>query len=121
MPHGPPAIGGESVAVEIDDVDVHRTQRVSFFENPRSLIHQSVDATIHNFVSRDLPLRNACLSAPLSHKRSHLGISARTPVLVVPIPSLERFLAIAPHFTETIFSEWLPNPGFFQMAIFLAN
>src|ERR1019366_6087028 len=40
MPHRPAPIGGKSVPVEIDDVDVDCPQRVSLFQNPRSFIYQ---------------------------------------------------------------------------------
>src|ERR1700691_1054907 len=121
IPHRTTAIGGETIAVEIDDVDVNRPQRVSFFENSRALIYQRIDAAIDDLDSRDLPLRDSCVRAPLAYESGHFGISARTAVLVVLVPSLPGFLAIAAEFTETIFGEWLPDSGFFEMTILLAN
>src|SRR5208283_4637431 len=109
------------VTVEIDDVDVDRSQRVSFFENPSSLIHQRIDATLDDLRGRDLPLRNSCLRAPLSHQRGHFGICARAPVLVVAVPSPCCFLAVTPHFTKTVLHERLADSGLFQMAVFLTN
>src|SRR5208283_4765456 len=121
IPHRPTAIGGKSVTVEIDDVDVDCPQCVSLFENPRSLIYQRIDAAIDDLRGRDLPLRDSSLRAPLPHQRSQLGINARAPVFVVEIPSPHGFLTVMPHFTKTIFGERLADSGFFQMAVLLAN
>src|ERR1019366_4711562 len=45
----------------------------------------------------------------------------RPPALVVPVPSHPRFLAVAAHFTETVFDERLADSRFFQVAVLLAN
>jgi hypothetical protein len=65
MPHGPPAIGGKSVAVEIDDVDVQGAERDAFFEQTRSLVDQRVDTAVDDFFRGDLALRNAGFGSPL--------------------------------------------------------
>src|SRR4030088_941455 len=101
MPHRSAAVSRKSVAIEIDDVDVDRPQRVTLFENPRSLVYQRVNAAMNDLFGADLPLRNSCLRAPLPHQRRHLGIGTRAPVLVVAVPSLRCFLSVSSHFTKT--------------------
>ena len=49
IPHRTAAIGRESVAVQINDVDVDGAQRDAFLENARALIHQGIDATVDDF------------------------------------------------------------------------
>src|SRR6202795_3684018 len=44
IPHRPAPVAWKSIAVEIDDVNVNCTQRISFFENPGSLVYQRIDA-----------------------------------------------------------------------------
>src|SRR6266851_746149 len=121
MPHGPAAVSRESVTIEIDDVDVDRPQRVSFFKNPGASVDQRVNTAIDNLFGGNLPRRNSALGAPLLHQRSHFGIGTRAPVLVVAVPPLRRFLSVAPHFTKTVLSERLADSRFFQMTTFLAN
>src|SRR5277367_2396365 len=88
VPHGTTAVGGKSVAVEINDVDVGGAQRVSLFENPGAFVYQRIDATIDDFVVGDLSLRDSRFSAPLTDQRGHLGIPAASTIFVVAIPSL---------------------------------
>src|SRR5208282_1063518 len=121
MPHRPAPIGGKSVPVEIDDVDIDRPQRVSFFQNPRSLIHQRIDTTIDDLRRGNLPLRDARVRVPLPHQVGQFGIHAGAPVFVVPVPSPQRFLAVPTHFTKTVLGERLPDSGFFQVAVLFAN
>src|SRR3954451_6894490 len=49
--HGTAAPGGESVAVEVDDVDIRRSQGDSLAEDMRAFIHQREDGAIDNFVT----------------------------------------------------------------------
>src|SRR5579872_1858857 len=121
MPHGAAAIGGKSITVEINNVDVDGTQRESFFENPRSFVYQRINTAIDNFVSGNVPLRNSCFRAPLPHERGHFRIRARTAILVVPVPSFRRLLAVAAKFAKTVFREGLTDPRFFQVSVLLAN
>src|SRR6266404_3646828 len=53
IPHGTTAISRETIAVEIDDIDVHGAQRIALYEDPRALVHKSVEAAIDDFFSRD--------------------------------------------------------------------
>src|SRR6202521_3365639 len=101
IPHRPAPVAWKSIAVEIDDVNVNCTQRISFFENPRSFVYQRIDAAIDDLRIGDLPLRDSCVRAPPSHQRAHLGIHAGAPVFVVEVPSPHRFLPVSPHFTKT--------------------
>ena len=47
--HWTATIGGKSVAVEVDDVDIYSAQGDSFIQDSRALIHQREDAPFHNF------------------------------------------------------------------------
>ncbi len=49
VPHGAAAIGRESVAIEVDDVDIDGAQGESFFEDARAFVDQRVDAAIDDF------------------------------------------------------------------------
>jgi hypothetical protein len=51
IPHWAASISGKSVTVDVNDVDVDCTQRNSFLQNARALIHQCENATIHDLVS----------------------------------------------------------------------
>src|ERR1022692_856944 len=121
MPHRAAPIGGKSVPVEINDVDVDCPQRVSLFQNPRSLIHQRIDTTIDDLRCGNLPLRDSRVRVPLSHQGGQFGIRAGAPVFVVPVPSPQRFLAVPTHFTKTVLGERLADSGFFQVAVLFAN
>src|SRR5271157_4195983 len=74
MPHRTASIRGKSVTVEIDDVDVDGAERVSFFENARSFVHQRIDAAIDDFFGGDLSLRDSRIRAPLPDQRGYFGI-----------------------------------------------
>src|SRR5258708_15605754 len=65
VPHGPAPMRGETVAVEIDDVDVHGTERDAFFEESRAFVHQRVDAAVDDFLRGNLALRDAGFGRPL--------------------------------------------------------
>src|SRR4029077_14219596 len=112
------AISGESVAIEIDNVDINRPQRVALLQNARTLVDQCVDATINNLVSVDLPLQNVGLRSPLFCPRGYFGIRDRNPILIVLVPARTTLLSKAAHFAETVSGEWLSNAGLFQVAIF---
>ena len=66
VPHRSAAIGRKAVTVEIDDVDVDGAQSKPYFKNARALVHQSVDATIDNFILGDFALWNACFDGPFA-------------------------------------------------------
>src|SRR5258707_12733950 len=51
MPHGTTAISRETIAVEIDDIDVHGAQRIALYEDPRAFVDEGVDAAVEDFFS----------------------------------------------------------------------
>src|SRR5467141_1556082 len=119
--HGTTAISRETIAVEIDDIDVHGAQRIALYEDPRALVHKSVEAAIDDFFSRDLALRNSCFGGPLPHQLSHFGGGKGVPLVVIFVPACPGLLAISAELTEIIFAERLSNTGLLQVTIFLAD
>ena len=120
-PHRPAAIRGKAVAVEIDDVDIDRAERVALFENARAFVDERIDAAIDNFIRGNLPLRDACLGSPLAHEGRDFGIGNRAAIFVVLVPARAGFLAVPPHFAQAISGKRLPNSRLFQVSIFFAN
>ena len=66
IPHRSAAMRGETVTVDINNVDVGSTQRDALLQNARPFVHQSVEAAIGNFVRRDFSLRNFGFFHPLA-------------------------------------------------------
>ena len=66
IPHRTAAVGGESVTVEINDVDVDGAECVALFENSRAFVDERIGAAIDDLIGGDLALRDTCLRAPLS-------------------------------------------------------
>src|SRR5258708_35677250 len=65
VPHRTAAMGGESVAVEINYVDVRSAQRVAFLQTARAFVNQRIEATVCDFPCRYLTLPNHRLVDPL--------------------------------------------------------
>src|SRR5579872_7598832 len=57
MPHGAAAVGGKSITIEINNVDVDGTQSVSLFENPRSFVYERINAAIDDLLRGNVSLR----------------------------------------------------------------
>src|ERR1700723_2646655 len=112
-------MSGETVAIEVDDVDVGSTQSVALFENAGAFVDQGVEAAIGDFFGTDLALRCAGFAYPFLNERSHFRIIYRTPIFVVLVPTRAGFLSEAALFAKIIFREGLANSWFFKMAIFL--
>src|SRR5258708_2840489 len=100
-------MGGESVAVEIDYVDVRCAQRI--------------EATVCNCPCRYLTLHNARFVDPFANEFSHERVRRRTALIVVLVPACAGFLAVPAEFTKAIFGKRLTNAGYFQVAIFFAD
>src|SRR5258708_18095464 len=111
VPHRAPAIGGETVAVEIDDIDVHGAKRNTFFEGARAFVDECIEAAIYDFLSADLALRNSCLGNPTCNYPSHLRVRSWPALFIVPVPACTSFLAISAELAEIIFAERLANAG----------
>src|SRR5260370_14673749 len=65
IPHGPAAVGGEAVPVDIHHVDVHGAQRVAFVQNAGALVHQAIDAALADLLFRHRMLLHAGFSRRL--------------------------------------------------------
>src|SRR6478609_1396868 len=121
IPHRPAAVRGETIAGEVDDVDIDGAQRVAFFQNARAFIHQRVDQAIDDFFFGDGVLLHAGLSGPLAHVFFHGGIKNGTAVLIIFVPAGASLLAVTTHLAETIFSQRLADAGLFQVLEFFAD
>src|SRR3989442_1673677 len=56
--HRATAMGGEAIAVDINNVDVDRAQRITFFQDARAFVDQRVKTAVHHFFRRNLTLGN---------------------------------------------------------------
>src|SRR5580700_10087400 len=121
IPHRTSTVCGESIAIQVDDVDIDRAQRVSLLKNPCTFVHQGVDTAFDHFGSGNSALEDSSFGGPLSHQGSHLRIGCGTALVVVAIPTCQSLLAVTTHLAKIILSDGLANAGFFQMTIFLAN
>src|SRR5258708_25515216 len=119
--HRTAAMGGESVAVEINYVDVRGAQRVAVLQNARTLVNQRIEATVCDFPCRYLTLHNARFVDPFANEFSHEGVRRLTALLAVFVPACAGFLAVPAEFTKAIFGKRLTNAGYFQVAIFFAD
>src|SRR5262249_16031231 len=121
VPHWPATISREAVTVDIDNVDVHGTQREAFLKNARAFVDQRIDAAFHDLLASDLSLRNSGFSSALAHQFRNLGIGNGPALGIVFVPAGSSLVAVAALLAQAVFSDRLPHTGFFQMAIFLTN
>src|SRR6266704_3882148 len=121
IPHGTTAIGGESVAVQVNDVDIDGAQSIALFEDSSAFVHERIEAAIDNFFSGDLTLGNPCCGGPLPYQLRHFGIGKGTPLVVIFVPAGAGFLPITPQLAKFVFVERLTNTGLLQVTIFFAD
>src|SRR5690348_9952958 len=121
IPHRPAAIGREAVAVEVNDVDIHRAQGDAFLENARALVDQSVDAAVKDLFLGNLPLWNTSLGGPLADQFGDLWIGDGAPIFVILVPARAGFLAIAAQFAKLVTGKRVANPRLLEVSIFLPN
>src|SRR5258708_7055821 len=121
IPHGTAAMGRESVAVQINDIDIDGAQRIALFKDTRAFVDERVEAALDDFFSRDLALRNSRFGGPLPHQLSHFGVGKGMPLVVILVPAGAGFLSIAPKLAKIIFSERLANAWLLQVTVFLAD
>src|SRR6266566_598291 len=121
IPHGTTAIAGESVAVQVNDVDIDGTQSIALFEDTSAFVHERIKAAIDDFFSRDLALGNPCFGGPLPYQLSHFGVGKGAPLFVIFVPAGAGFLPITPQLAKFVFGERLANTGLLQVTIFFAD
>src|SRR6266571_109510 len=121
IPQGTTAIGGKSVAVQVNDVDIDGAQSIALFEDSSAFVHERIEAAIDNFFSGDLTLGNPCCGGPLPYQLRHFGIGKGTPLVVIFVPADAGFLPITPQLAKFVFGERLTNTGLLQMTIFFAD
>src|SRR6266704_3993765 len=121
IPHGTTAIGGESVAVKVNDVDIDGAQSIALFEDSSAFVHERIESAIDNFFSGDLTLGNPCCGGPLPYQLRHYGIGKGTPLVVIFVPAGAGFLPITPQLAKFVFGERLASTGLLQVTIFFAD
>src|SRR5580704_65174 len=121
IPHGTAAMCGKTVAIQINDVDVGSAQRVTFFQNPRTLVDKRIDAAICDLLGGDSTLHDSGLCNPFAKEFINGWVRAGLPLVVVLVPTRSGFLPEPAELTQTIFGEGLTNAGHFQVPILLAN
>src|SRR5260221_5365103 len=104
VPHWTAAVRRKAVTGEINDVDVHRSQRVTFFQNARAFVHQRVDTAIDDLFGGNLALLDAGFAGPLAHEPRDFRIGNPAALRVVLVPARAGLLSVAPEFAETVFS-----------------
>src|SRR6202035_1449948 len=102
-------MGRESVAVDINNVDVGSAQREALLQYTRTFVHQSVEAAIRDLRRRDFTLPNAGFVDPFTDEFANGRIRRRPPLVVVFVPARACFLTIPAEFTKTVFDERLAN------------
>src|SRR5215471_15885779 len=121
IPHRAATIGGETVAVDINDIDIHGAKCGAVFEDAGAFVHQRVDTAIDNLLPRNCSLTDAVFRGPLFHQGGDLGIERRLAVFIVFIPASPGLLAEAPHFAEPVSGKGLAHARLFEMTMLLAN
>src|SRR5260370_6561434 len=121
VPHRAATIRGETVAVEINDIDAQGAKGKTFFENARALFDECIEATTHDFLRADLAWRNTCLCNPSCNETSHLRVRSWPALFIVSVPAGTGFLPIPAELAEFVFAERLAHPALLEMTIFLAD
>src|SRR5439155_26373929 len=103
IPHGSTAVGGETITVDINDVDVHGPQRDALLEDPGAFVDERIYGSLYDLVVADCaPLDARCAGAFLDNL-FHLGIRHSSPVVrFVLVPARAGLLAKASHFTQPV-------------------
>src|SRR5579863_3932834 len=114
-------MGGETVAVEVNDVDIDGAQSKTLFQNAGAFVDERVDTTIDDLFLGDFSLWNASRCSPFANELRNFRIGNGAAVLVVFIPACASFLAVAAHLAEVVAGKCLANSLLLQVAIFLAN
>src|ERR1051326_3725065 len=121
VPHGTAAVSRKSVASDIDHVDIHRAQRIAFFQDARTFVDEDVNRALDDLLFTNLALRDSCLCAALRDDRLGIGVIVPLAILVIFIPAGTGLLTVTARFAETIFDKRLPDGAVEQVAELLAN
>src|SRR5271154_6920213 len=97
VPHGPAAIGGEAVAGHVNHVNVGGALGVTFFQNARAFVDQSVDAALHDLLSGDGSPRNPSLNRGFFDQGVNFRVGDGFAVAAVAVPTGSGLLAPAMH------------------------
>src|SRR5580700_6161459 len=103
VPHRPTTISGESVAIDINDVDVDGPQRVAFLQNPRAFVHQRVDDAVDDLFIGNRARCYTGVLARLPDQAVDFRIVHRLAVGIVFIPAGASLLPVLSLLAETIF------------------
>src|SRR5262249_15314257 len=121
VPHGTATVRREAIAIEVDDIDIDGTESDAFFQDTCTFVDESVDEALDNLFFCDIALLNARLRSLFADIFFHDGIRNGAAIFIIFVPAGAGLLAVAAHFAETVFCQWLANTGFFQMLKLLAD
>src|SRR5207248_935277 len=92
VPHRPAPISGKAITMEINNVDIHGTQRIPVLENTRAFVNERIDAALDDFFLGNFSLRDARLLCPFMNQLGNYGIGRTFAVFIVFIPACSRLL-----------------------------
>ena len=67
IPHRSAAIGGETISIEINDVDINGPKGKAVFKDSGPFIDEGIDTPIDDLARTDLALRNTRVGDPLAN------------------------------------------------------
>ena len=88
-PHRSATMRWKAIPIDVDNINVHCAKREAFFQDARAFVDQRVDATVHDFLGGNLPLRNSSLGGPLAHEGGDFGIDEYLDVKYVLVAGVE--------------------------------
>ena len=93
----------EAITREIDDVNVHRAQGITLFQDSCAFIYQRIDQAIDNLFFGNGMLLDARFCRPFAHVGFYFRINDGAAIFVILVPACAGLLAIASHFAELVF------------------
>src|SRR5262249_52790495 len=120
-PHRTAAPSREAVAIDVNDVDVHGSQREALLENLRAFIHQSIHGSFDNFLFADLAPGDSCFGCCLLDQLLYFGIRVRFSILIVAIPAGAGLLSKPAQLAQPVADHRMPDVGIFEMLVLLTN
>src|SRR5262249_5122432 len=121
IPHRAAPMDREAISIQVDDVDIDRSERVALFQDSGSLVDQGIDAAIDNLFGRDLPLLDPGFGGPFSDQVGHFRVAVGPAILIILVPARAGLLPVTAHLTQPVLGNRLAFTGLLQMPVLLAN
>ena len=117
--HRATAVGRETVAKDVDDVDVAGLGGNTFFQNVGGFVHKAEHQALHNFFVRNLAGGDAQALAVVFDHGNHFGVRNRVAFARhVVVPACAGLLAEAAFFTQQVGGLAVLHVWFFDHAAF---